>query len=91
MKLHPFDPGLWDIHTARAYCGGVSEETWRSWDKAGIVPAPLRLGGRVMWNAEEIKTWVKAGCPGRARWEEEKAARAAMGAANAGRKERRAG
>ncbi len=30
---------------------------------AGKLPAPIRLGSLVRWRAEEIRDWVRAGCP----------------------------
>jgi len=49
--------------------------TVRTLDAAGKLPAPLRLGGRVVWRRVEIKAWVAAGCPDRAAWEACTAAR----------------
>lgn len=37
---------------------------------AGRLPAPLRLGGSKKWRRSEIESWVAAGCPTRAEWEE---------------------
>ncbi len=53
------------VHTVRAH------------DTAGKLPAPLRIGGRVVWRAAEIRAWVNAGAPDRAVWEARKAARRA--------------
>ena len=48
--------------------------TLRSWDATGRLPAPLRIGGRVVWSVEEIEAWIRAGCPRRKEWEARKAA-----------------
>lgn len=47
---------------------GVSLRTWRSWDAAGLVPAPLRIGRSCFWRTAELRAWVNAGCPRRDRW-----------------------
>jgi len=53
-------------------CCGI--RTVRTWDAAGKLPAPLRIGGRVVWSVAEIKLWIHAGCPPRKEWESRKAA-----------------
>ncbi len=54
---------------AAAACG-VSLRTWRSWDAAGKIPQPRRIGSRtVRWSAAELKNWNDAGCPGRDIWD----------------------
>ena len=45
-----------------------SERTIRTWDAAGKLPPPLRLGGGVVWRVDEIRAWLEAGAPDRARW-----------------------
>ncbi len=40
---------------------------WRD-DKAGRIPAPVRIGGAKRWRVAEIKAWVAAGCPHRSAW-----------------------
>ena len=30
---------------------------------AGQLPEPVRLGGSIRWNANELRDWVEAGCP----------------------------
>lgn len=34
---------------------GQSLRTIRTWDAAGKLPQPLRIGGRVVWRLEEIR------------------------------------
>src|SRR5262249_19529502 len=53
---------------AASMCG-KSLRTWRTWDAAGWVPRPVRIGRSTLWRAEELRAWVAAGCPRRAEWE----------------------
>jgi predicted DNA-binding transcriptional regulator AlpA len=53
---------------ASAACG-KSLRTWRTWDSAGWIPRPVRIGRSTLWRADELREWVKAGCPRRAEWE----------------------
>ena len=46
----------------------ISLITLRRMDSAGKVPAPIRLNGCLVWNYQEVKDWVSAGCPIRAKW-----------------------
>jgi predicted DNA-binding transcriptional regulator AlpA len=48
---------------------GKSLRTWRSWDAAGLIPRPIRIGHSVLWRAEELRLWVLARCPRRQEWE----------------------
>src|SRR5690349_9422785 len=48
---------------------GVSLATWHRLHSAGKVPAPVRLGGRVLWRLDELKSWIGHGCPDRRAWE----------------------
>ncbi len=45
-----------------------SVRTIRTWDAAGKLPVPLRIGGSVLWRVEEINAWLTAGAPNRAQW-----------------------
>lgn len=42
--------------------------TVRTWDAAGKLPEPIRIGGRVFWLVAEIRIWLRAGAPDRATW-----------------------
>jgi predicted DNA-binding transcriptional regulator AlpA len=53
---------------AAAICG-KSLRTWRTWDSAGWIPQPVRIGRSTLWRADELREWVNAGCPRRAAWE----------------------
>lgn len=57
-------PILVDSKTA-ARLLGVSRSTLDSWDSAGLCPAPVRLGGRVLWSVDKLRDWAQAGCPSR--------------------------
>jgi predicted DNA-binding transcriptional regulator AlpA len=46
----------------------TSERTIRTWDYAGKLPTPLRLGGAVVWRVDEIRAWLEAGAPDRVCW-----------------------
>jgi prophage regulatory protein len=37
------------------------------------LPKPIRLGGSVRWNRQEVTTWFEARCPDRRAWEAGKA------------------
>jgi excisionase family DNA binding protein len=47
---------------------GISvRQAWRH-DRAGKLPAPVRLGRSVRWRNSEINAWIAAGCPPRDEW-----------------------
>jgi predicted DNA-binding transcriptional regulator AlpA len=48
---------------------GKSLRTWRTWDAAGWIPRPVRIGRSTLWRADELRAWVEVGCPRRAEWE----------------------
>lgn len=48
---------------------GKSLRTWRTWDTAGWIPKPVRIGRSTLWRADELRAWVDAGCPRRTEWE----------------------
>jgi len=54
---------------------GVGESTWWRLHSAGKVPKPNKLGGKTLWRVQELRDWIAAGCPDRARWEAIRAAR----------------
>ena len=53
---------------------GRSLRTFRSWDAAGKIPRPIRIGRSTLWRAEELRAWVAAGCPRRRDWEDRQSA-----------------
>ena len=60
-------PLLVDAKAAAEFCG-KSLRTWRSWDSAGLIPNPVRIGRSTLWRIEELRAWVAAGCPCRKDW-----------------------
>lgn len=63
-----FEPCLVSAKTAAAMCG-KSLRTWRTWDAAGWIPRPVRIGRSVLWRVDELREWIAAGCPRRTEWE----------------------
>lgn len=66
----PSAPPSWLVGVAEAarLCG-VSRATWDRLEAAGRVgPAPVRLGGRVLYRRAELEEWTAAGCPDRRTW-----------------------
>lgn len=61
-------PLLVTAREAAALCGR-SLRCWRTWDAAGRIPQPVRIGRATLWRAEELRCWVDAGCPRRDEWE----------------------
>jgi predicted DNA-binding transcriptional regulator AlpA len=43
-----------------ANCG---ERTLWRWSRAGIAPAPLKIGGTVRYSRHSILEWIADGCP----------------------------
>jgi excisionase family DNA binding protein len=65
------DQGLPLLLTARqaaALCS-ISLRTWRTWDAAGRIPAPMRMGHSTRWRTAELRAWIAAGCPSREEWQ----------------------
>lgn len=54
---------------ALARCLSVSVRQTHRMNRAGLVPAPLRIGGCVRWREDEISRWLQCGAPVRAEWE----------------------
>jgi prophage regulatory protein len=50
-------------------------QVWRL-NCAGKLPKPIRLGGSVRWNREEVQRWFEAGCPDQKTWEAKKEVKA---------------
>jgi hypothetical protein len=63
-----------DAERLRIVLGGVGLRTIRTWDAGGLIPAPIRISGRVFWLIAEIDEWLRCGAPPRAEWEARKAA-----------------
>lgn len=48
---------------------GISPASWDRLTARAANPAPLRLGGRLLWRRDELTAWVDAGCPDRVEWQ----------------------
>jgi predicted DNA-binding transcriptional regulator AlpA len=68
QQPHPDSRLLVTARTACILCG-KSIRTWRTWDSAGLIPRPVRIGRSTLWRVDELKSWIAAGCPRRAEWE----------------------
>jgi len=64
-------------HAEAARLCALGLSTWHRLLAAGrIGPAPVRLGGRVLFNVEELRVWCRAACPDRVEWQARRAAAA---------------
>jgi predicted DNA-binding transcriptional regulator AlpA len=61
------EPLAVDAKVAARLCG-VSRSLWFSMDSAAQIPMGCRLGRRRVWPLDELKDWLRAGCPSRDRW-----------------------
>jgi excisionase family DNA binding protein len=50
-------------------------QIWRL-SSAGKLPRPLKIGGSVRWDRDEVLRWFREGCPDRRTWEARKAVQA---------------
>ncbi len=48
---------------------GWGESVVRQRNDKGLLPMPLRFGGTIQWNRQELKEWMEQGCPPRQKWE----------------------
>jgi hypothetical protein len=72
MATTPDNAGLTPLLAGTAGVAALIDKSVRSvrrMNSAGLLPSPVRCGGSPKWRIEEIKSWVDAGCPTRARWE----------------------
>ncbi len=51
---------------------GISVRQAHRMNKAGLIPAPLRIGACVRWHPAEIDRWLQCGAPCRAEWERQR-------------------
>jgi len=49
--------------TEAARLTGISARSVDRLVSSDRFPAPIRLGGRVLWNRDALEQWVDAGCP----------------------------
>jgi len=55
--------------TDAAHAVGVSRSGFWKLHASARLPAPVRLGRRVLWRRSDLKQWVEQGCPSRERFE----------------------
>ncbi|MEM1062867.1 MAG: helix-turn-helix domain-containing protein, partial [Planctomycetota bacterium] len=48
---------------------GVAVETFDRQRRAGKTPAPVKIGGRLLFRRADLDAWVGMGCPDRAEFE----------------------
>ena len=58
----PSDRILVDVHLLSQLTGFVPR-TIRMWVKSGVLPEPLKLGGRLLWPRDVVDRWINDGCP----------------------------
>jgi hypothetical protein len=46
-----------------AKCFECDPATIRRWAREGVMPKPLKVGGRTLWDVERIRQWIREGCP----------------------------
>lgn len=68
MTISPTERLLWDFPLLAAFTS-VGVRTLRAWDASRNIPGRVTLGRRVLFRAETIREWVRAGMPDRVRWE----------------------
>jgi predicted DNA-binding transcriptional regulator AlpA len=49
---------------------GISRTSWYGLRAGGAIPAPIRLGRRVLWRVDELRRWLDAGCPNQRKWQQ---------------------
>ncbi len=65
---------LWDAKTFGQRLSLSKRQIFRL-NACGKIPAPLKIGGAVRWEASIIEDWLAAGAPDRKSWEAIKQAR----------------
>ncbi|MFN5852097.1 MAG: helix-turn-helix transcriptional regulator [Pirellulaceae bacterium] len=53
---------LLDVQAVAGLLGVSGRHVYRLAD-SGRMPRPLKLGGAVRWDRDEIRRWIDAGCP----------------------------
>ena len=69
----PIETLLVNANEAAVACG-IGRATWFRLKAAGKTPAPVKLAGRVLYRAEDLRLWVAMGCPDRKTFEAQKGA-----------------
>lgn len=56
---------------------GLGESTFHRHRALGLIgPEPLKLGGSIRWDRQQLECWIDAGCPDAEAWKAIEAARA---------------
>lgn len=63
LDFDAFDKRLLVSADSLGFCLDTDVSTIRRWAKSGVMPKPLKVGGRVLWDAEAIREWIEQGCP----------------------------
>ena len=58
-----FIPPWQDIGTLARHIS-ASQNTVDKWVKDGILPPPVKRGGKLMWKWSEVDAWLSDGSPG---------------------------
>jgi prophage regulatory protein len=53
---------LLDVRAVAGLLGVSGRHVYRLAD-SGRMPRPMKLGGAVRWDRDEIRRWIDAGCP----------------------------
>jgi predicted DNA-binding transcriptional regulator AlpA len=63
MRTLPYPPPWQDIGTLAAHVS-ASPNTIENWVAKGILPQPVKRGGKLMWKWEQVDDWLTNGPPG---------------------------
>ncbi len=71
--LHP-NPSDEQFLTVKHLASKLSMSIRTVWrlDASGKLPKSIRIGNSVRWRRSEIEVWMRAGCPDRDTWEQQK-------------------
>lgn len=61
------EPLLLTVRDVARWLRISTRQVWRLLS-GGKLPRPLRLGGAVRWQGEELRRWLSAGCPEVSEW-----------------------
>lgn len=61
-------PALLTLSEAAALCRMSKPTFWRRRRDGSIGPRPARVGGKLLYRADELREWIAAGMPPAADW-----------------------
>ncbi len=64
----PFTPLLVDASAAATLLGVGRSHFYALHSSGRLGPMPIALGRRKLWRVEELREWVRQGCPSRDKW-----------------------